>query len=413
MMFPAFLAAALSLSGQTSFTSQMTVSEPARLALTPILDGKLQAEEWDPLVSMDGLDSYFQWEPGKLHFAGKLPTGKDLLASLDMKGDGWLVGNDNLELRIQWQDGTPQVAARLLDASGASGPAWVDAAHFRAATTLGASSDGSTWTVEATVQDPGVALFPEKPGQSVRVRFDAIDPENALAEPFLPRETAATTLVFERGMNLPMGLAWKPEMDVRTVSPGNEAKIRLTFNSQSEQALKRIDMRTEGLVQDHTISTGSPFPGFDKKGRAYIDYKTQVSGEASLGYRVMRATLTDADDRASVLQTSFQVTPIVTFDFNRPRDLKASDEPQKAKFGVYIRSATKKSVNGLFRVVAPDGWKIEGGNDKMFKIYNPRGSKRQIFDVVIPGGFKGTAPLKLQAIFGGSTYEEMIWITVP
>ena len=38
---------------------------------------------------------------------------------------------------------------------------------------------------------------------------------------------------------------------------------------------------------------GEPLPGFDKKGRAFGDYKTKVQADASVSYRVMKATLVE------------------------------------------------------------------------------------------------------------------------
>src|SRR5208283_2501321 len=84
------------------FVAPVVVKQTDRLALTPKLDGKIDPEEWDPFSSQGGLDTYFQWEPRKLHMAARVPVGQDLIVSLDLKGDGWLVGKDNVEVRVVW-----------------------------------------------------------------------------------------------------------------------------------------------------------------------------------------------------------------------------------------------------------------------------------------------------------------------
>ena len=124
----ASLALATVLQTPTAFVSSFSVRETTRLALTPKLDGKLSEEEWDRFAIIDGVQTYFQWQPGKLHGAATLPVGKDLVASFDLQGDGWLVGADNVEVRISWNKGAPTVRERILDATEVSQPKWVEVA---------------------------------------------------------------------------------------------------------------------------------------------------------------------------------------------------------------------------------------------------------------------------------------------
>src|SRR4051812_13139307 len=51
------------------FIDREDIADLTRLALTPKLDGKIDTEEWDPFVQSNGMDTYFQWEPGKLYLA--------------------------------------------------------------------------------------------------------------------------------------------------------------------------------------------------------------------------------------------------------------------------------------------------------------------------------------------------------
>jgi len=142
-----------------------------------------------------------------------------------------------------------------------------------------------------------------------------------------------------------------------------------------------------------------------------VDYKTKVSSDAPLGYRVLRATLEDDKGKPVLLQTSFEVAPVVTFSVP-DKVVASSSEPQTVKLGVYIHSNTGNRVDGVFRVVAPDGWKVPTGNDKFFMIYESRASKRQVFSLVVPGGFSGTAPIKLIADFAGYHSEHVAYLVV-
>src|SRR3990172_9016718 len=122
-----FLAVLLGQAADNPFAAPQNVAEPDRIALTPKLDGKLEEEEWDSFASSGGNSVSFQWEPGRIHAGASMPLSHELVVSLDLRGDGWLIGDDNLELRLGWSDGKPALKARWMNASEAAGPKWIDA----------------------------------------------------------------------------------------------------------------------------------------------------------------------------------------------------------------------------------------------------------------------------------------------
>ena len=77
-------------------TRPQGVTDPLRLALTPQLDGVVMDQEWDQLVQTPDGPVFFQWEPGAIYWAAKAKPGTDVVLSLDLAGDGWLVGDDNI-----------------------------------------------------------------------------------------------------------------------------------------------------------------------------------------------------------------------------------------------------------------------------------------------------------------------------
>lgn len=389
------------------------VLETSRLALTPKIDGKIDAEEWDVFTSGNGGTTYFQWEPKRLHLAATAASGQDIIISIDSGGNGWLQGKDNLEVRIKQTSAGAEMRCRILDNTGAQGPVWVDAPEMRAAANLAAAIDGANWSVEVTMNDAGEFLFGGESGGVAGMRIDAVSAGEPDAAPYLPRGMAMTKLVMDRGTGLPAGLTWKSEFKGRTVSPGESMRIRLGFNGSEGISLKRIDMRTEGLAKNDTSVKGYPFPEFDKKMRAFVDYDTAVTEGAEPGWRILRGTVMDAQDKPIVVQTSYQIAPVVEFDLQQPKALAGSSEAQTVRLHAFIRSNTRKRVTGLFKVAPPAGWDVESGNDKTFVIYNSRGSKRQVFEVKVPGGFRGTVPLKLTAEVGATSVEQTIWFRVP
>lgn len=393
------------------FTALPVVAEPSRIALTPKLDGRIEPEEWDAFSSSGGITTFFQWEPGRLFAAAKLPEGKDLLVSVDLKANGWLNGKDNVEIRVHWAGDRPQCTVRTLDGTPVEGPEWIDSAPFEESLACAAVREGGHWTVELSLNDPGIRALPQEAGKKLAVRFDAIEPDFKL-EPFQPRVLAPVETAMEYGASVPGGLRWKPQIVSRGVAPGSSIRIRMTFNGENSLNLSRIAMRTEGLAGADTAKLERPFPAFDNKGRAFVDYDTSVTPTATEGYRVMRTTVTDDQGQSAILRTSYFIAPTVVLDLAAPGKLKESEKEQRVRFSVYARSNTTRRVNGVLRVQAPEGWSVESGDDKAFLIAIPYGSVRRVFDLVVPAGVKGTFALKLQADLGGKSYSHAEWVTV-
>lgn len=394
------------------FATAPAVAETDRLALTPKLDGKIEAEEWDVLSSGTGAETFFQWEPGKLHAGGRIPTGSALILSLDLKANGWLVGKDNLEVKVTWQNDKPKCVVRQLDATNVSGPVWIESPMYQDAIACAATAESGNWTVELTLVDPGLNQLPDNADRKLAVRIDSVPATSSEIEPFQPRALAPVKLVWERGSNIPAGLKWKPQFTSRSVAPGGNIKIRMTFNGADEIGLRKADMRTEGLAKDDTTAVSMPFPNFDNKGRAFVDYSTAVTAGAVDGYRIMRTTLTDESGQTAVLRTSYAIAPLVVFDLAAPGKLKVQEKVQKVRCSVYARSNTNKRIDGTLRIDVPENWVIEKGDDKGFTIYNAFGSVRRVFDVAIPAGAKGAFPIRLQADMGGKAFTQTAWITI-
>lgn len=387
-------------------------AEVNRLAITPKIDGRLEAEEWDPLMMQNTFDSYFQWEPSKVHVAAKAAMGQDILVSLDLKGDGWHAGSDNLELRFKWNGTVAEVTARRMVMSGTEGPSWIDASDYKAALVHAASSDGSSWTLEATVEDPGFPFIGQQAGGKVGVRIDGIFATEAPMEAYLPRAVPFVNMVMDRGNGLPVGLRWKPEFKGRSTIAGEDIKIRFAFDgTEGMNTLRRIDVKTDGPLGQAMSSQGFPFPEFDRKNRAFVDYSSKVSEDSPIGWRVARATITTSDDRPVIIQSSYEVAEPVTFDFN-DTIVTSSNEQQSVRLSTYIRSNTTRRVSGIFKVIPPLGWSVESGNDKSFALVTPRASKRQVFALKVPAGYKGTAPFKLLAEIGALKAEKTVWLVV-
>jgi hypothetical protein len=411
------LAAALASQTQTAapanqtFATAPVVVETRRIALTPTLDGAIGSEEWDPFSNGDGVESFLQWEPKKLHIAARYPAGQDLLVSLDMKSNGWLVGKDNVEIRVRMQDGKPVVSSRLLDATAVAGPQWVNLDGFAMAAQAAANVEGNSIAVELTLEDPGVGLLPLEEGNTLSARIDAVPAASAPLEPFVPRLGGKVNVEMERATALPIGLRWKPEGSGRVLQPGDTTRIRLTFNGKNDMGIKKLELRCEGPLRDTTNMLTVPFPEFDKKNRAFVDYETKVDRSSDFGYRVLRGTLQMADGSPAVTQTSFRVAPLLEFDMPRI-DQKSKDQLQTIKVPIYIKSNTPRRLDGHYTATLPAGWEFRSPGERQFIIYNSRASARRVMEIRVPAGTKGTFPIKVQAMVGERTFDQTLWLTL-
>lgn len=413
MIVPAILAAlvAAPIQDAPQFSQPQSIVEPTRLALTPKVDGIIDTDEWDPLARSNEGETFLQWEPGKLYLAAKMPVDRDLILSLDTRQDGWLVGKDNVEIRVRVIDGKGSVVVRTLDATQVAGPKWIDHPAFSLSSTAMAKIDGSNVTVEASIIDPGLAVLPTKDNEKFLVRADVVAQSSQLQEPFQPRVGALIKLAMQRASALPAGLKWNVEENGRTLTPGNSTKIRFTFSTKDEISLKKLEIKPLGALSERVSTLGVPFPAFDKKGRAFVDYETRTAKDAPAGYHLLNGTLTTGDGAPGVIQASYRVAPTVEFDIADNRiSLKSGTTSLKIPF--YVKSNTQNRLDGSCSVETPSGWEILKGDDKGFIIYNSRAGIRRVLTVTVPAGVSGTFPIRFTATIGPNTFTETRWLTI-
>ena len=92
-----------------------------------------------------------------------------------------------------------------------------------------------------------------------------------------------------------------------------------------------------------------PFPPFDDKGRAFVDYSTKLDPSVETGYRVLRGTLNSPDGTSGIIQASFRIAPILDFDIVQ-RNLKVDIHDRSIKMAYYLTSNTI----GWSEVICPD-----------------------------------------------------------
>ncbi len=393
------------------FSTPFSIAEPNRIALTPKIDGKIDDEEWDPLSASADMKSYFQWEPGKIFIAGIVPNGHDLVASIDMKSNGWLIGKDNLEIRLSASGATPTLSARLLDATGINGPQWIDLPGFSLSSVVASSTDGTNTTYEAAVVDSGLGLIATERGTKLMIRVD--DPPSNEFPPvaYLPRSLSPVTLVYERSAALPDKLKFNPEGNNRSSVPGESVHIRLGFNGSNAMKLQRLEVHTEGFAKNDTNQIAVPFPKFDDRGRSYTDYNSGIAEGSPEGYRVLKGTLTTTDGISGVLECSYRVGPVIDIDVPK-QSIPSSKTDRSVKLNFYVRSNSERKVTGTVSISVPDPLRVLNGGERKFGIYTNRGNDRDGFELFLPANAAGTYPVKFTVLVNGKKVEQIRFVTI-
>lgn len=396
----------IALVGYANAQATYRVEELRRLALSPQLDGVMQPEEWEPLSTGGGLPAFFQWEPGKLHWAGTAPRGKAITLSLDLSGDGWLRGRDNLEIRVFIKEEGPTFTVRLLDAST---PAytWLNGSVPPGAIRFEARPSGEQWTLEATLEvGPEVA----KEGRTVGVR---VETEDGAGEPRTGtemRSLANVTLNFDSHKLLPAGITWRPVIANRTIAVVDP--LRLSYNLQRQfDGPKPIkyEFRAEGLAAEDIGIIQQPLADFDGRNQNRFEIMSPIRRQARPGWRIVRAKLYDATGDAFVLRSSVRIAPLIDITANAPPVVRPGS---RWRGRLTLQSNSLNRMEGIVRIEAPMGWTVHSGQETRFRISGARGRAESRFDIEIPATAVGEYYLVVTAVIGDSEVRQPIAVLV-
>lgn len=380
---------------------------PVRIALTPRIDGRVDAGEWDLLYDNGSAQTYMQWEPDKLFFGLCAPDGSDLVVSLDVQGDGWLVGDDNLEIRVRRGASGPEVSYRRLDATDRSGPVWLPA-DVPAESVKAAVGEGC---LEMSFH-PRRDLAP-KAGDRLGVRLDAIPTGNDMGAAYLPRPVALVRLETEMGVDLPPGFSWRPNLPSRSVAREDDFKARFLLSRENENVVfEKVAASLEGDGTETMAQTEGPFPGWGRNNGAVYDYLSPVRRGSEPGYRVLRLELARPGGAVTVLRTSIRVALLVDLEAEMPKALPFSDGAQVVRGKIVVRSNGRNRVDGVLKIKGPESWTITKGLESKYTIYHSRGVAKVPFELVVPKGEIGTGRIVLSTQIGDRTIEQEIYLPV-
>lgn len=391
-------------------TKPLVVGQPVRLAITPLLDGKLAEEEWDKLAEADGFESYFQWEPETVYWAAKAKAGEDVVLTLDTNADGWLIGNDNLEFRVSNSNGSPSLSVRRLDATDPNGPKWTTSLVISESVRMATSQFEGGWILEASFTPPGT----ESPaaGRRYGLRIDPVATGSEVGEPYVPRSLSFVNLQFDLGQDLPTGFSWKPDFLVRSVPVDDSFKVKYGFKRTEDLSFSQVEYRAEGYAKSLMATGTKPFPQWDKKGKSSEEYATIIAKDAEVGYRVLRLTLLGGDGKATVLRSSFKIADLIDYEVNLPKILPMDPEARIVRGSITLRSNGLQRVKGDFKLTVPEPWTATRGKETQFVIYRSRGLAKIPIELIVPKDTVGVFPVTMTSTIGDRVVKKTVYIPV-
>jgi hypothetical protein len=406
-----------------------TLAEPSRLEMTPGMNGKIENEDWDVLSGGEGTKSYFQWAPGIIYVAGIAPVGSDLLLSLDLGNDGWLVGSDNYEARVKSDaNGNATVTVRRLNANNVAGPTWEDLPGWAIASVCKATVNGSSVEYELQLSDAGVGALPRSP-QRIGGRVDMINSNEPPVSSTQPRLLAPLSLVQSRAEGLPSNMRYEVDRATRPEVAGQSASIRFDFSVKpgspatspspgspppaavAQPLVKRISIAAEGEMRSKMSEMNSPFPAFDKSGRASVDYVSKIAIDSDPGYHVLKCTLLLGDDTPATLESSFKIAEPISVKIVKPF-IPVSVQDRSVTVGFNIQSFSPEPARGTLTFTMDPTFRVLNRTRDTYRFtLEPNGRTSDKFQIYVPANSAGTYPVAFDLVEGGMKRHFVEYIT--
>lgn len=388
------------------------VVDHLRLALTPVMDGVVMDQEWDLFCDTASGPTFFQWEPETIYWGGKPRLGQDIVLSVDLNGDGWLVGDDNYEVRATQDSGGTSVNVRQLDARDRNGPKWVKPSVLPQSFGFAGKPSSDYWNFEGkfTPLDFGGEI---REDSRVGVRVDLVNQGESLGPAYLPRSMAEMRLRFDKSRGLFSGLSWRPSLNSRSIARVDPMKVRFNFQADEDcPTIQAIDIVGEGYARDVVNQVTLPFPQFDSKHRGSVEFESAIKETAPSGYRVLRASVLAADGRIATLRTSVRIADLLDFEPAIGPVIAFSDQPRTVKSSVVLKSQSLGRMEGRFSYRIPQEWSAKGEQTESFLIYHSKGTAKKIIEFVVPGGATGVFPIQFSATVGDTVLTRTVYVTV-
>lgn len=394
-------------------------TDPQRVRRTVQIDGVLSDGEWDPFYTVtDGPIKgtvYCHWDDSYLYLAARTEQPASLLFDVDMGGDGWLRGADNLELVIgSVAENTPlTVTARLLDAANSKDtPTWNDKAVDAKSIQVAGKVTGSTQVIEVAIPKNTASLV-LRSGANIGLRAEFLPPGPASAytptQPFEPHLLLDATLVDSRiqpaaGINPRLTLS-----DYKCI-PGQKLFATLELLNQRDQAVPLRAVTWSGPGNSvNAVNTlrDVSVPAIPATKAIKLKYNTLLPNNLPTGSYTLLVTAELEDGRQAQSSASFAVVEPLQVQMACAPDPVAIVGTTKLVVNVDVYSAVPDHMRGDIELTnVPAGWTLKGGKKRSVFVDREDAHTVTGFEFKLPSGTAaGEYPVEAQVSWNGRVWK--------
>ena len=368
--------------------------DPQRLKLRPTLDGEIRENEWTPLYTVSDQPvngtMYMNWDDDNLYVAARMDRPGWFVINLDANGDGWLRGQDNLEVLIApvGAAGVSPVTVRLLDAGvNRDAPVWNDAIVDPTSIGLASRQQGAGQVIEAAIprNTAGLTL---RAGAQIGFRGDFLPAATAPAAtaPYEPHLLLDVTLAEAKVVAAP-GLVPRLTFEDSVLVPGQTLRATLDLSNQLEKprSIRSVTWSGVGASEAYVkLLREVNVPDVKGLNTLRLRYTSPLPDNSVPGFYqfVVSATLDDGTVVSSTASFSIEEAFSIVVEAD-PTEV-ALIGPTQVKLQVTLVSPAPGFKRAQVELKPPVSWEVKGKPVRSVNIHRENGVAKVHYVATIP-----------------------------
>ncbi len=368
--------------------------QPQRLKKRPPMTGVIAPGTWDSLYTVDTGPVkgtfYMDWDNNYLYLAAQSDQSAWVVFDIDATDNGWLRGNDNLEISVSpvTEDGGGALSVRVLDASSSKDtPVWNDTTINPKDINVVTKLVNGQQTVELAIPNGTAGLYLHN-GSAIGLRGDFLPAavEFKPTAPYEPHLLIDLTLTDTQVQTVP-GLV--PQLYLNDDLPiaGEHVNATLKILNQNDLPAAIQSVTWEGVGPANQIVKFERVvnvPSVQGGKTLNLHYNTVLPDSVIPGFYTFEGKVELADGSTMVVTNNFQVVEAFNLALiSEPNPLLVIG-PSKLKVLVQIHSEVPGHARGDVSLEAPAGWIIKGAHKKGFYIGRKGGTIKAPFYLTVP-----------------------------
>jgi|GEM_PF-6139724 len=361
-------------------------------------------------------NGFVSWTPGTLNVAAVVANGRDLVVSIDGKGDGRAFGTDPDDYEVRISPTTHTVTVRQVNnQSFTDALGWTKLVKFSAAPSTDPALAGST-VIEASIVDPTGEVLPQKDNDFVSVRLDGVSPNEQTSA----TQLRALTLIRCESSVGPNGTATSqigdaPVLNMTGINssvPGANSSIGLDLSKiPANFTNSTFTIEGVGIAKNSIASLSGTLPLADEKGIVHLSYPSYTAANSPLGEGAIHFGLSNAQGQHYDYFYPYQINNWISIQ-SPAKILYSTSKTVDMNLKATLVSDIRQRLLGEFDVIVPDGWSVLQGSGKQFVLYNINGVSKRAFTVEIPANAKGAFDIILRCVLPNRTIETPVHVLI-